>query len=143
MTTRGAQNLARKAEALDRHTRDKAQFYLRQLSGAVSPSNFIATSPELMRAPRGESGENLVRGMHMMAQDIEAGRGNLRIRQTDASKFVLGENMAATPGKVVFRNSLMVLIQYAPTTTRVYKRPLLIVPPWINKYYVLDLHPQQ
>jgi polyhydroxyalkanoate synthase len=143
MTTRWAEDLVKKAEALDPHTRDKAQFYLRQLSGAVSPSNFIATSPELMRATLAESGENLVRGMHMMAQDIEAGRGNLRIRQTDASKFILGVNMAATPGKVVFRNSLMELIQYAPTTPRVRKRPLLIVPPWINKYYVLDLNPEK
>jgi polyhydroxyalkanoate synthase len=143
MTTRWAEDLVRRAENLDPHTRDKAQFYLRQLSSAVSPSNFVATSPELMRTTLAESGENLVRGMRMMAEDIEAGRGNLRIRQSDASKFVLGKNMAATPGKVVFRNSLMELIQYAPTTPRVTKRPLLIVPPWINKYYVLDLNPEK
>jgi polyhydroxyalkanoate synthase subunit PhaC len=143
MTTRWAGDLVKKADELDPHTRDKAQFYLRQLSGALSPSNFLATSPELIRATLTESGENLVRGMHMMAEDIEAGRGNLRIRQTDSSKFTLGENMAATPGKVVFRNELMELIQYAPTTARVYKRPLLIVPPWINKFYVLDLNPEK
>jgi polyhydroxyalkanoate synthase subunit PhaC len=143
MTTRWAADLVKRADDLDPHTRDKAQFYLRQLSGALSPSNFVATSPELMRATLAESGENLVRGMHMMAQDIEAGHGALRIRQTDSSKFKLGENMAATPGKVVFRNELMELIQYAPTTARVFKRPLLIVPPWINKYYVLDLNPEK
>jgi polyhydroxyalkanoate synthase subunit PhaC len=143
MTTRWAGDLVKRADELDPHTRDKAQFYLRQLSGALSPSNFIATSPELMRATLAESGENLVRGMHMMAQDIEAGHGNLRIRQSDSSKFTLGENMAATPGKVVFRNELMELIQYAPTTARVFKRPLLIVPPWINKFYVLDLNPEK
>jgi polyhydroxyalkanoate synthase subunit PhaC len=143
MTTRWAGDLVKKADELDPHTRDKAQFYLRQLSGALSPSNFLATSPELIRATLTESGENLVRGMHMMAEDIEAGRGNLRIRQTDSSKFTLGENMAATPGKVVFRNELMELIQYAPTTARVYKRPVLIVPPWINKFYVLDLNPEK
>jgi polyhydroxyalkanoate synthase subunit PhaC len=143
MMTRWAGDLVKKADELDPHTRDKAQFYLRQLSGALSPSNFIATSPELMRATLAESGENLVRGMQMMAEDIEAGRGNLRIRQTDASKFTLGKNMAATPGKVVFRNELMELLQYAPTTARVYKRPLLIVPPWINKFYVLDLNPEK
>ena len=143
MTTRWAGDLVKRAEDLDPHTRDKAQFYLRQIAGALSPSNFVATNPELMRATLAESGENLVRGMQMMAQDIEAGNGNLRIRQTDASKFKLGENMAATPGKVVFRNELMELIQYAPTTPSVYKRPLLIVPPWINKFYVLDLNPEK
>jgi polyhydroxyalkanoate synthase subunit PhaC len=143
MTTRWAGDLVKQADALDPHTRDKAQFYLRQLAGAISPSNFVATSPELMRATLAENGENLVRGLHMMAQDIEAGRGNLRIRQTDASKFKLGENMASTPGKVVFRNDLMELIQYTPTTDEVYKRPLLIVPPWINKFYVLDLNPEK
>jgi polyhydroxyalkanoate synthase len=143
MTTRWAGDLVKRADQLDPHTRDKAQFYLRQVTGALSPSNFIATSPELMRTTLAESGDNLVRGMHMMAQDIEAGHGNLRIRQTDGSKFKLGENMAATPGKVVFRNELMELIQYAPTTASVYKRPLLIVPPWINKFYVLDLNQEK
>ncbi|MGA2794326.1 MAG: class I poly(R)-hydroxyalkanoic acid synthase [Roseiarcus sp.] len=143
MTTRWAGDLVKKADELDPHTRDKAQFYVRQLAGALSPSNFIATNPELMRATLAESGENLVRGLRMMAQDIEAGHGNLRIRQSDASKFVLGQNMAATPGKVIFRNELMELIQYAPSTATVYKRPVLIVPPWINKYYVLDLNPEK
>jgi polyhydroxyalkanoate synthase subunit PhaC len=143
MTTRWAGDLVKKANELDPHTRDKAQFYVRQLASALSPSNFIATNPELMRATLAESGENLVRGLRMMAQDVEAGHGSLRIRQTDASKFTLGENMAATPGKVIFRNELMELIQYAPTTATVYKRPLLIVPPWINKYYVLDLNPEK
>jgi polyhydroxyalkanoate synthase len=143
MTTRWAGDLVTKADALDPHTRDKAQFYMRQLAGALSPSNFIATNPELMRATLAENGENLVRGLHMMAQDIEAGHGNLRIRQSDASKFVLGQNMAATPGKVIFRNELIELIQYAPSTPTVYKRPVLIVPPWINKYYVLDLNPEK
>jgi polyhydroxyalkanoate synthase len=143
LTTRWAGDLVRKADEIDPHTRDKAQFYLRQLAAALSPSNFIATNPELMRATLAESGENLVRGMHMMAQDIAAGRGSLRIRQSDASKFVLGQNMAATPGQVVFRNALIELIQYAPTTETVCRRPLLIVPPWINKYYVLDLNPEK
>jgi polyhydroxyalkanoate synthase len=143
MTSRWAGDLVKQAKDLDPHTKDKAQFYLRQLSSALSPSNFIATNPELMRATLAENGENLVRGMHMMAQDIEAGKGDLRIRQTDASKFRLGENMATTPGKVVLRNALIELIQYAPTTETVYKRPLLIVPPWINKFYILDLNPEK
>ena len=141
VTTRWAQDLVGNADELDPHTRDKAKFYLRQLSGALSPSNFLATNPELLRTTLAEDGENLVRGLQMMAEDVAAGKGNLRIRQTDASKFELGVNMAMTPGKVIYRNDLMELIQYAPTTPDVYKRPLLIVPPWINKFYVLDLNP--
>ena len=143
LTSRWADDLVRRADELDPHTRDKAAFYMRQVTSALSPSNFLATNPELLRATLAESGENLVRGMKMMAEDIEAGKGQLRIRQADAAKFKLGVNLAATPGKVVFRNELMELIQYAPSTPTVYKRPLLIVPPWINKYYVLDLNPEK
>jgi polyhydroxyalkanoate synthase subunit PhaC len=143
MTSRWAGDLVKSAEGLDEHTRDKAQFYVRQLAAALSPSNFLPTNPELMRATLAESGENLVRGIHMMAEDVAAGHGQLRIRQTDSSKFELGKNMAATPGKVIFRNELIELIQYAPSTETVYKRPLLIVPPWINKFYVLDLNPEK
>ena len=90
-----------------------------------------------------ESGENLVRGLKMMTEDIEAGKGNLRIRQSDARAFELGVNLAVTPGKVVFRNELIELLQYEPATPRVFKRPLLIVPPWINKFYILDLNPEK
>jgi polyhydroxyalkanoate synthase len=143
LTTRWAKDLVARADELDPETRHKAQFYLRQLTSALSPSNFVATNPELLRTTLAESGENLVRGLRMMAEDIAAGRGNLRIRHTDASKFVLGVNLATTPGKVVYRNDLIELIQYAPTTETVFKRPLLIVPPWINKFYVLDLNPEK
>ncbi len=140
LTTDWAHDLVARADDLDPHTRSKAQFYLRQVTSALSPSNFVPTNPELMRATLAESGENLVRGLRMMAEDITAGGGALRIRQADASKFALGVNLATTPGKVVFRNDLMELIQYAPASETVYKRPLLIVPPWINKFYVLDLN---
>ena len=140
ITTGWANGLVEGAE-LDEETRDKARFYLRQLTGALSPSNFLATNPELLRHTLDEGGENLVRGMRMLAEDIAAGRGDLKIRQSDNSVHKLGVNMAMTPGKVVFRNELMELIQYAPSTPEVYKRPLLIVPPWINKFYVLDLNP--
>jgi polyhydroxyalkanoate synthase subunit PhaC len=143
MTTRWAGDLVNQAEGVDEHTRDKAQFYVRQLAAALSPTNFLPTNPELLRTTFAESGENLVRGLQMMSEDIAAGGGQLRIRQTDARKFELGKNMAATPGKVVFRNDLMELIQYAPSTESVFKRPLLIVPPWINKFYVLDLNPEK
>jgi polyhydroxyalkanoate synthase len=143
LTTRWAEDLVKRADELDPHTREKAGFYMKQVTSALSPSNFLVTNPELVRATIAESGENLVRGMKMMAEDIEAGHGQLRIRQADAAKFKLGVNLAATPGKVVFRNELIELIQYAPSTPEVYKRPLLIVPPWINKFYVLDLNPEK
>ena len=143
ITTDWANDLITRADSLDEFEREKAQFYLRQIAGAISPSNFIATNPELLRTTLEQSGENLVRGMQMLAEDIEAGHGQLKIRQSDPSKFVLGRDMAATPGKVIYRNDLMELIQYAATTETVYKRPLLICPPWINKFYVLDLNPEK
>ena len=126
---------------IDPGTREKARFYLRQVTGALSPSNFLATNPELLKHTLAEGGDNLVRGMQMLAEDIAAGKGELKIRQSDTKTHALGVNMAMTPGKVVFRNDLMELIQYAPSTAEVYRRPLLIVPPWINKFYVLDLNP--
>jgi poly[(R)-3-hydroxyalkanoate] polymerase subunit PhaC len=143
LTTRWADDLVKRADDIHPHERDKAQFYLRQVTAALSPSNFLATNPELLRTTLAESGENLARGLKMLAEDIEAGHGELRIRQADARAFKFGVNMAATPGKVIFRNALIELIQYEPTTPEVYQRPLLIVPPWINKYYVLDLNPEK
>jgi polyhydroxyalkanoate synthase len=116
---------------------------VKQLSSALSPSNFVATNPELIRETMKESGANLVRGMQMLAEDVEAGGGELKLRQSDPTRFKVGENMAVTPGKVIFRNDLIELIQYTPTTDTVLKRPLLIVPPWINKYYILDLNPEK
>ena len=143
LTSRWADDLVNRADELKPHDRDKARFYLRQVSAALSPSNFVATNPELLRTTLAEGGENLVRGLKMLAEDIQAGHGNLRIRQADPRTFKLGVNLAATPGKVIFRNPLIELIQYEPTTPGVYKRPLLIVPPWINKYYVRDLNPEK
>ena len=143
LTSRWADDLARHADELEPHERDKAQFYLRQVSAAFAPSNFIGTNPELIRATLQESGENLARGLKMLAEDIEAGHGNLRIRQVDARPFKLGVNMAVTPGKVIYRNGLIELIQYEPTTPEACKRPLLVVPAWINKYYILDLNPEK
>src|SRR5947209_1870473 len=143
LTTQWADRLVKNAPGIDQHTRQKAEFYVRQIGNAISPSNFVLTNPELMRDTFSENAENLVRGMKMLAEDIEAGRGNLKIRQSDASKFALGRNLALTPGKVVFQNELMQLIQYAPATESVLKRPLLIIPPWINKFYILDLNPEK
>ena len=143
ITSRWAESLVEEADDLDEGTRLKARFYMKQLSSALAPSNFLATNPELLRDTLKESGANLVRGMKMLAEDIEAGRGSIKIRQTDPARFEVGVNLATTPGKVIFRNDLMELIQYAPTTETVLKRPLLIVPPWINKFYVLDLNPEK
>ena len=140
ITSDWANGLVEQAD-LDDETRERARFYLRQLTGALSPSNFLATNPELLKHTFEEGGENLVRGMRMLAEDIAAGKGDLKIRQSDNTVHKLGVNMAMTPGKVVYRNELMELIQYAPSTPDVYRRPLLIVPPWINKFYVLDLNP--
>jgi polyhydroxyalkanoate synthase len=125
------------------HEREKAKFYLRQFSSALSPSNFFATNPEVLRETLESNGENLVRGVSLLAKDLEAGNGRLKITRYDESKFAIGVNLAMTPGKVVFRNDLIELIQYAPTTPSVYKRPLLVVPPWINKFYILDLTPEK
>src|SRR5688572_18946747 len=140
LTSRWAESLVDEAEHIDENTRLKAHFYLRQLSSALSPSNFVPTNPELIRETLKENGANLVRGMQMLTEDIEAGQGEIRIRQTDPSKFQVGVNIADTPGKVIFRNDLIELLQYEPTTETVLKRPLLIVPPWINKFYILDLN---
>lgn len=143
LTTQWAERLVADAETLDPHTRQKAEFYIRQIANAVSPSNFVMTNPELLRETFGSNAENLARGMRMLAEDVAAGGGDLRIRQSDASMFELGRNIAMTPGKVIFQNELMQLIQYEPSTPQVLKRPLLIVPPWINKFYILDLTPEK
>jgi polyhydroxyalkanoate synthase len=138
-----AKHLVDRADLLDPATRQKADFYMRQFVNAASPSNYIFTNPELLRTTMNENAENLVRGVHMLAEDIEAGGGELKIRQSDASAFEVGRNLALTPGKVIYQNELMQLIQYAPSTATVLKRPLLIVPPWINKFYILDLTPEK
>ena len=143
LTAQWAQELVKNADGLDPHTRKKAEFYVQQISNAIAPSNFILTNPEVLRETLASNGDNLVRGMRMLAEDIEAGRGTLRIRQSDPSNLVVGINMATTPGKVIFQNELMQLIQYTPTTETVLRTPLLIVPPWINKFYILDLKPEK
>ena len=142
LSARWADGMVADAAGLDPHTKQKAGFYVRQIANALSPSNFVLTNPELLRETLLSNADNLVRGMRMLAEDIEAGGGDLRIRQSDASMFAVGRNLATTPGKVIFQNELMQLLQYAPSTATVRKRPLLIVPPWINKFYVLDLTPK-
>jgi polyhydroxyalkanoate synthase len=143
LTVAWANRLVKDAEGLDPVTLRKADFYVRQIANAIAPSNFVLTNPELLRETLASNAENLARGMHMLAEDIAAGGGDLRIRQTNADSFEVGRDLAVTPGKVIFQNDLIQLIQYAPTTEMVLQRPILIVPPWINKFYVLDLTPDK
>ena len=143
ITSDWADKMVRDAEGLDDHTKHKAAFYVRQISSALSPTNFVTTNPQLYRETVATSGANLVKGMQMFAEDVVAGRGDLRMRQTDTSKFAIGENIAITPGKVVAQSDVCQVIQYEASTETVLKRPLLICPPWINKFYVLDLNPQK
>ncbi|UPK23661.1 PHA/PHB synthase family protein [Bradyrhizobium sp. 195] len=143
LTTKWAQELVRDAEGLDPQTRRKAEFYVQQVTNALSPSNFVLTNPEVLRETVASSGENLARGLTMLAEDIAAGKGMLKIRQSNPDNLVVGVNMATTPGKVIYQNETMQLIQYSPTTETVLRTPLLIVPPWINKFYILDLKPEK
>ncbi len=141
LTARWLQQSVKDVEGFDPHTERKLDFYTRQFVDAMSPSNFLMTNPEVLKATLNSGGENLVKGLHNMLEDIERGDGQLRISMTDTKAFEVGRNLAITPGKVVFENDLIQLIQYAPTTEKVYKTPVLVIPAWINKYYILDLQP--
>ena len=143
ITSNWTESLVEEAEGLDPDTKHKAAFFTKQIVNALAPSNWVFSNPELLRETFASDGENLVRGMQFLAEDIAKGGGDLKIRQVDPSSFKLGKNIAATPGKVVFQNELFQLIQYEATTEKVFKRPLMIVPPWINKFYILDLTPEK
>jgi polyhydroxyalkanoate synthase len=142
LSARYVQDVVTHVDGLDPHTAQKVDFYARQFVDAMSPSNFLLTNPEVLRKTAETGGENLIKGLNNLLSDLERGQGKLRIKMTDMDAFRIGENIAVTPGKVVFQNDLMQLIQYEPTTPDVLKRPLLIAPPWINKFYILDLRPK-
>lgn len=142
LSARWMQGVVKNVEGLDDHTAKKVDFYTRQFVDAMAPSNFVLTNPEVLRATVETRGENLVKGLNNLLADLERGKGNLSIRMTDYDAFKVGENIAVTPGKVVFQNDLMQLIQYDPTTEQVFEKPLMIIPPWINKFYILDLRPK-
>jgi len=142
LTVRWAQNLVQHVEGIDPKIAHKIEFYSRQMMDALSPSNFWLTNPEVLRTTLETRGENLVNGLQNLLDDLERGHGQLMINMSDNSAFHFGENIAITKGKVVYQNELMQLIQYAPLTEQAHKKPLLIVPPWINKYYILDLKPE-
>jgi polyhydroxyalkanoate synthase len=123
------------------HVAKRIQFFIKQYVDALSPTNFLHTNPKIMAETIQSHGKNLLKGLNNLLTDIESG-ANINIKMTDTDSFKLGENLATTPGKVVFRNEMMELIQYSPTTSRTKAIPLLVIPPWINKYYILDLSPQ-
>ena len=139
LSARWLETTVNDVDGMDKKTADKVDFYTRQFIDALSPSNFVMTNPEVLRATLESGGENLVKGLENLLADLEEGNGQLRIKMTDPDAFKVGENIATTKGKVVFRNDLMELLQFDPLTDEQVKTPLLIVPPWINKYYILDL----
>jgi polyhydroxyalkanoate synthase len=141
LTANAMQEMVGKLHGLDEKERGRVAFYTRQFADALAPTNFPLTNPDVLKATIASNGENLVKGLDNLLADIERGHGELSIRQ-QSGDFVIGENVATAPGKVVFRNEIMELLQYAPATDEVYERPLLIFPPWINKYYIIDLRPE-
>jgi len=142
LTARWLQQTVKEVDGVDDKTAQKVDFYTRQFIDAMSPSNFAMTNPQVVKATVESKGENLLKGLQNLLTDLERGKGTLAIRQTDMKAFKVGGNVATSPGKVVFQNDLIQLLQYAPATEQVYKMPLLIVPPWINKFYILDLKPE-
>ncbi|WP_411818130.1 PHA/PHB synthase family protein [Hyphococcus sp. DH-69] len=129
-------------EGMDEHEKKKAEFFTKQFIDAFAPSNFAMLNPEVIEETINSKGENLLKGMKNYLEDLDRGHGELSIRQADLKYFKLGENVATTPGKVVFENEIFQLIQYNPSTEEVAKTPMLIIPSWINKFYILDLQPQ-
>ncbi|HWD49833.1 MAG TPA: class I poly(R)-hydroxyalkanoic acid synthase [Rhizomicrobium sp.] len=142
LTANWMQETVTKADKkLDPKTKKRIEFYTKQFADAIAPTNFVLTNPEVLRTTLQTNGENLVKGLNNLLEDLDRGDGQLSIRQS-ADAFKIGENIATAPGKVVFRNELIELLQFDPTTEQVYKTPLLIFPPWINKFYILDLKPE-
>ncbi len=141
LTSGYLQKAVRNADGLSQKERDKLDFYTRQFVDALAPTNFAMTNPEVLRATLDTQGQNLIKGLTNLVEDLERGGGELEISKTQYQAFEVGKNLAVTEGSVVFENDLMQLIQYTASTKDVYKTPLLILPPWINKYYILDLRP--
>jgi poly[(R)-3-hydroxyalkanoate] polymerase subunit PhaC len=139
IAARHIQHAVASVEGLPADSEKKVAFFTRQYVDALAPSNFLMTNPQVLRETMASGGQNLVKGLNNLLNDIEKGGGQLRISMTDESAFTLGKNVATTPGKVVYQNELMQLIQYQPRTKDVFRQPLVIIPPWINKYYILDL----
>ena len=142
LSARWVQSTVQNVEGLDDKTAKKVDFYTRQFVDALAPSNFVMTNPQVLKATLDSRGENLVKGLTNLLDDMDRGKGKLAIKMTDMKAFEVGRNVAVSPGKIVYQNDLIQLIQYSPATAEVYERPLLIIPPWINKFYILDLKPE-
>ena len=142
LSARWLRSLVHDVPGLSPKDQEKVDFYTRQFISAVAPSNFILTNPAVLRKAKETGGKNLLDGLEHLLADLERGRGRLQISMADERAFEVGRNVATSPGKVIYQNDLMQLIQYAPSTEQVHQRPLLIVPPWINKFYILDLQPK-
>ena len=142
LTSRWLRDISTDVEGLDKKSAEKIAFFTEQYIDTLSPSNFAATNPAVVEKTIETNGENLVKGLENMMADFKKGDGKLKISMTDTEAFELGKNVATTPGKVVFRNRMLELLQYEPATKTVFTKPLLVIPPWINKYYVLDLQPK-
>ncbi|OZA00797.1 MAG: class I poly(R)-hydroxyalkanoic acid synthase, partial [Rhodobacterales bacterium 17-64-5] len=128
-------------EVLDPADRKRVDYFTRQIVDMMSPTNFLATNPDALEKAVATDGMSLVQGLENLVRDIESHQGDLVVTLADQKAFKVGENLATTPGEVVYRNPLIELIQYAPTTPKVHKTPLILFPPWINKFYILDLKP--
>jgi polyhydroxyalkanoate synthase len=142
LTSKAIRTAVQDIQGLDDKTRQKIEFYTDQYLDAIAPSNFVGTNPEILQLTIESRGENLVKGLQNLLEDLERGPCQLQIQMTDMDAFEVGKDLAVSPGKVIYNNDLIELIQYSPTTEKVYSRPLLIIPPWINKYYILDLREQ-
>jgi polyhydroxyalkanoate synthase subunit PhaC len=142
LTANWLNDLVGEVEGVEPLTKRRVEFFMKMLTDAFSPSNFLISNPEALRAIAESNGESLVKGMENFAADLERGAGQLSISQTDNTMFKVGENVATAPGKVVYQNELIQLLQFSPTTEQVHEIPLLIFPPWINKFYILDLRPE-
>lgn len=143
MIARGAvEKSLQEAKYLPAHDRQKLEFYTRLYLDALSPRNFAMTNPEVIRETIRSGGDNLVKGLQNLVADIKRGGGDLKVSTINPEAFTVGKNLAMTPGHIVFRNRMMELIQYTPTTKTVHTVPILMISPWINKYYILDLRPE-
>jgi polyhydroxyalkanoate synthase subunit PhaC len=124
---------------LDNHSREKLNFYTKQWIDAIAPSNYMITNPDVLQAALESNGETILRGLQLLRDDFKRGGGRLAISTTDNKAFAVGDNLAVSNGAVIYQNDLMQLIQYAPKTEQVFSRPILLIPAWINKFYIFDM----
>ncbi|MEL0113570.1 MAG: class I poly(R)-hydroxyalkanoic acid synthase, partial [Rickettsiales bacterium] len=139
LTAKWVLNTVHDVDGLDKKTAEKVDFYTRQYVDALAPTNFLLTNPQVLKETLDTKGENILKGLENLLEDLDRGKGKLNIKMVDEDAFEVGGNIATAPGKVIFQNDLIQLLQFSPTTEKVAEVPLLIIPPWINKYYILDL----